>query len=191
MRQNIRKYMDNISNAKKKEEEKSTEIVITLPTHAYFLTGIRDFTLSLIRNTTDFSEQWAYRFQSVIDELCNNAIEHGSSPGKTIQLKFINNPNDSIEIIVEDTGTGPKPMKAEILQKYVDKTRKESDSTLLEKFRGRGLSKIVYEWTDEFEVKDKPGGGLIIRVKKYLKDAKTKELKQELSLAGNQTHIVV
>lgn len=183
--------MNNKKQKNTKKKEQPTEITIILPTHAYFLTGIRDFTLSLIRNTTDFSEQWAYRFQSVVDELCNNAIEHGSKPGETITIRFVNNPNESIEIFVEDSGTGPKPMKAAELQEYIKKTKNESDSLLLEKFRGRGLAKIVFEWTDELEITDNDQGGLTLRVKKYLQDIKTKELKQELSLAGNETHIVV
>ncbi|MBI4975562.1 hypothetical protein HZC20_02690, partial [Candidatus Peregrinibacteria bacterium] len=57
-----------------------TKISITLPTNAYFMSGIRDFTLNMIKNTTNFDEKWAFRFQSVVDELCNNAIEYGSAP---------------------------------------------------------------------------------------------------------------
>lgn len=181
--------MNDIATSIKDNEDKPVKITITLPTTAYFMSGIRDFTLSLIRNTTDFSEQWAYRFQSVVDELCNNAIEHGSKPGEEIKIIFINNPSESIEFLVEDTGTGEKPLKAAEIMQLVEKSSK--DDVPLTQLRGRGLSKIVKEWTDELEFKDKPEGGIIVRVKKSLKDAKAKELKQELSLAGDQTHIVV
>jgi len=181
--------MNDISSTIKGNADKPVKISITLPTHAYFMSGIRDFTLSLIHNTTDFSEQWAYRFQSVVDELCNNAIEHGSKPGENIKVEFINYPNESIEIVVEDTGTGEKPMKAAEIQNYVDEfSKKEIMPGVL---RGRGLPKIVKEWTDELEFTDTPEGGIKVRAKKYLKDAKTKELQVGLSLAGDQTHIVV
>ncbi len=56
------------------EENQSVKITITIPKEAYFISGIRDFTLNLIKNTTSFSEKWAFRFQSVVDELCNYAI---------------------------------------------------------------------------------------------------------------------
>ena len=49
--------------------EEPIKITITLPTNAYFLSGIRDFTLAMTKNMTGFSDQWAFRFQSVVDEL--------------------------------------------------------------------------------------------------------------------------
>lgn len=181
--------MNDIAKTIKSNNKEPVKIVITLPTHAYFMSGIRDFTLSLIRNTSDFSEQWAYRFQSVVDELCNNAIEHGSRPGEEIKITFINHPDKSIEIVVEDSGTGDHPMKAAEIKKLVN--GKSTENAVLHEIRGRGLPKIVKEWTDELTFTDKPDGGIIVKVKKYLDDVKTQELKQGLSLAGDQTHIVV
>ena len=105
-------------------EKEPIKISITLPTNAYFLSGIRDFTLSMIKNMTHFSDQWAYRFQSVVDELCNNAIEHGSAPKQDIKITFINHPDESVEIIVEDTGTGKKKMNASELQKIIEERTK-------------------------------------------------------------------
>jgi len=104
-------------------ESKEVKITITLPTNSYFMSGIRDFTLSLIRNLTEFSEQWAFRFQSVVDELCNNAIEHGSAPEDDIKIIFISHPHDSIEIMVEDTNQGKNKVTASQLQKIVDEHR--------------------------------------------------------------------
>lgn len=142
-------------------------ITIVLPTTAYFLSGIRDFTLSLTKNMTGFSEQWAYRFQSVVDELCNNAIEHGSAKGKDVVLTFISYPQVSLEVVVEDTGTGPKPMNASEMRTLL-KERMQQVQTQFLGLRGRGLAKIVAEWTDEIIFEDRPEGGLRVRVKKYL-----------------------
>ena len=100
-------------------ETKPVKITITMPTNAYFMSGIRNFTIGLIRNMTEFSEQWAFRFQSIVDELCNNAIEHGSTPGQDINITFISNPKDSIEITVRDSGTGKNKLKAEDLKKML------------------------------------------------------------------------
>jgi anti-sigma regulatory factor (Ser/Thr protein kinase) len=157
-------------------QPKPMRISIILPTNAYFVSGIRDFTLGLIRNMTEFSEQWAFRFQSVVDELCNNAIEHGSSPDQDIRITFINYPHDSIEIIVEDSGTGKVKVSAADLQRIVNERR--DPAYIHMGLRGRGLSKIVAEWTDELEFKDISNGGLQVRIKKYLKDPK---LEMEMS----------
>jgi len=42
--------------------------------------------------------------------------------------------------------------------------------------RGRGLPKIVAEWTDELLFEDIEGGGLRVRAKKYLRDKENKVL---------------
>lgn len=142
-------------------------VSITLPTSAYFLSGIRDFTLSMTKNMTGFSDQWAYRFQSVVDELCNNAIEHGSAPGKDVVVTFILHSNESLEIEVEDTGTGPNKYTAAQMRELLVK-QKEIVQTQFLGLRGRGLAKIVSEWTDELVFEDSAVGGLKVRVKKYL-----------------------
>jgi anti-sigma regulatory factor (Ser/Thr protein kinase) len=154
------------------KNSKLIDIVIIMPTQAYFMSGIRDFTLNLIKNTTDFSEQWAYRFQSIVDELCNNAIEHGSKEGQMVKIIFENQPNEYIQITVEDTGTGAHPMKAEEINKLV--AERKSQTLLNGLIRGRGLPKIVAEWTDELEFTDVENGGIRARVKKYLNDPKMK-----------------
>ncbi len=155
------------------EENKSTKITITLPTEAYFMSGIRDFTLNLIKNTTSFSEKWAFRFQSVVDELCNNAIEYGSAKGSEIRITYLYQKDDYAEIIVEDTGTGAKPIKAADLQKLFNE-RKEPGYAFTG-IRGRGLIKIVGEWTDEIKFTDKEQGGIAVSVKKYIKNARQNE----------------
>jgi len=152
------------------KEVESTKITITLPTSAYFMSGIRDFTLSMIKNTTNFAEKWAFRFQSVVDELCNNAIEYGSAKGSEIRISFIHRPNTYLQIIVEDTGTGKNKIKATELKKLFDTRRKPGYA--FTGIRGRGLVKIVGEWTDEINFEDRPGGGLKISVKKYIKDSR-------------------
>lgn len=146
------------------------KITITLPTNAYFMSGIRDFTLSMIRNMTHFSDQWAYRFQSVVDELCNNAIEHGSAPDKEIKVTFITYGTDSVEILVEDTGTGKNRMSATQITKLVAERTKPGYA--FTEIRGRGLAKIVAAWTDELEFSDIPNAGLCVRIKKHLSEEK-------------------
>ncbi|MFA4890827.1 MAG: ATP-binding protein [Candidatus Gracilibacteria bacterium] len=165
--------------------EKPTKITITLPTNAYFISGIRDFTLALIRNTTNFAEKWAYRMQSVVDELCNNAIEFGSAQDSEIKVTFEHKEDEYIEITVEDTGTGKVKVKAADMQEIIEERTK--DGYKFTELRGRGLAKIVKEWTDELEFSDKEGGGLIIRTRKYLKDPRYKSGLPE----STATHLVL
>jgi anti-sigma regulatory factor (Ser/Thr protein kinase) len=164
---------------KEKNEQKKTKITITLPTNAYFMSGIRDFTLTMIKNTTSFPEKWAFRFQSVVDELCNNAIEYGSSPGSEIRITFLHIKDEYLEIAVEDTGTGANAIDAKGLAR-VFQERKEP-GYVFTGIRGRGLVKIVGEWTDEINFEDRKEGGIRVTVKKFLEEprrqTKTKEKK--------------
>ena len=148
-------------------QKEPVRIQITLPTNAYFMSGVRDFTISIIRNMTNLPDQWAFRMQAVVDEVCNNAIEHGSGPKNEIKVIFQSNPGDSLEIAVEDSGTGKNIMHAVDLQKLVAERSKPGYP--FTEIRGRGLSKIVAAWTDELEFSDLPGGGIRTRIKKYLK----------------------
>lgn len=147
--------------------EAPIKIMITIPTNGYFLSGLRDFTMNLVRNMTGFSEQWAFRFQSVIDELVNNAIEFGSAPGQDVKITFLSQKGKSIEIFVEDTGTGSQKKTAEQMVKWVEEHR-HINPMQITSIRGRGLSSIVANWTDVLEFKNSPAGGLIVHVVKYL-----------------------
>ena len=168
-------------------EQAPTEIRIAIPTQAYFMSGIRDFVVNLTQNMTGFSKQWAFRFQAVVDELCNNSIEHGSAAGQFIHITMISTQGESLEVIVEDTGTGKDKISAEQMKKLYQERREMTAGQYLG-FRGRGLPKIVGEWTDEISFEDSEHGGLKIRIKKYLR-------KEEDTVSSSQqndpTHLVL
>jgi anti-sigma regulatory factor (Ser/Thr protein kinase) len=167
-------------------DERPTEILIQIPTQAYFMSGIRDFVVNLTKNMTGFSSQWAFRFQAVVDELCNNAIEHGSRPGEFIKITMISTKGKSLEVIIEDTGTGKEKMTAAQLTGLYQERRQMMTQQYLG-FRGRGLPKIVGEWTDEMVFEDIPTGGIRVKVKKYLR----KEEDKVLSTQKNPSQLVV
>ena len=144
-------------------QEIPLKITIILPTNAYFMAGIRDFTMTITQNMTGFSQQWAYRFQSVVDELTNNAIEFGSAPGQNVEITFVSVKNKYIEVYVKDTGTGAKKMTAADMMQYLE-DHKNIDPTQITSIRGRGLSQIVSNWADIVEFKDNEQGGLIAHV---------------------------
>ena len=146
--------------------EEPTRIIIILPTFAYFVSGIRDFTLQMVKNMTGFSDQWAFRFQSVVDELCNNAIEFGSAKGQNVKVTFEYTPNVSLDIYVEDSGTGENPLKPEELAKIVKDRQEISTMDKLKTLRGRGLSEIVSNWTDKLEFTKSELGGICVHITK-------------------------
>jgi len=168
-------------------DERPIEIKIIIPTQAYFLSGIRDFVVNLTKNLTGFSMQWAFRFQAVVDELCNNAIEHGSKSGAVVGVTLISTKGKSLEVIVEDTGTGNVTINAEGLTKLY-KEKRENVGVQYLGFRGRGLPKIVGEWTDELIFEDIPGGGIRVRAKKYLRK---EDDRVSSPLVSNPIHLTV
>lgn len=145
-------------------------IVITLPTHSYFTSGLRELSRVLAQNMSGFSEQWAYRFQSVVDELVNNAIEFGSRPGESIEITFLSLMNHSIEVFVKDTGTGPGTKTIPEIEAFVEE-RKNTDPTTITGIRGRGLAQIVSKWVDLLQFQANPAGGITAHVvKNFEKD---------------------
>jgi len=139
---------------------------IILPTRSYFSSGLRELSRTLAKNMSGFSEQWAYRFQSVVDELINNAIEFGSKPGETIEITFMSVMNRYIEVFVKDNGTGKRGRKAKEIKRFVKEHKKE-DPTHLTGIRGRGLAQIVSKWADSMDFEDNAQGGITAHVIKH------------------------
>jgi anti-sigma regulatory factor (Ser/Thr protein kinase) len=158
---------DSVASKSQIMAEAPIKISVIIPTNAYFMSGLRDFTMNIVRNVTGFSEQWAYRFQSVIDELVNNAIEFGSAPGQDVKITFVSLKGKSIEILVEDSGTGSAKKSAADLVKLVEE-RRHLNPLQMTSIRGRGLAQIVANWTDVLEFKNNAEGGMVVHVIKYL-----------------------
>lgn len=149
-------------------DQEVQRVLIVIPSSIYFQSGIRDFTLQMVRNLTDLSEQWAFRFQTIVDELCNNAIEYGSLKGDDIAITYHVKKDEWLEVTVEDKGTGSKNIQAADLSALVE--AKKQENSPLGGLRGRGLAKIVSRWTDELSFEDRPTGGIKAKARKYLKD---------------------
>ncbi|HBB02971.1 MAG: hypothetical protein US89_C0004G0034 [Candidatus Peregrinibacteria bacterium GW2011_GWF2_38_29] len=167
------------------QEQEQTKITVILPTNAYFTAGIRDFTLNLIKNTAHFGEKWAYRFQLIVDELCNNAIEHGTKAGEDIKITFIYS-HEFIEISVEDNGNGKNKTSAKEMEKLVEE--RKNPAYVNAGIRGRGLSKIVVNWTDELKFEDMPKGGLKVTAKKLLNTPKSEDINAPME---STNHIIL
>lgn len=154
-----------------KTEHGRKVIAIAVLSNMEFSPRIRELVLSVIRNNTRFSSRWACRLQSVIDELVNNAIEHGSDGHSLVTITIsIGADDESLEVTIADTGTGKKKTTADVLTKkmYENYEIMKINPLLNTTVRGRGLAQIVLNWSDVFEIRDNEQGGLTTKVIKYL-----------------------
>jgi len=101
-----------------------------------------------------FSEQQAEHVKSVVDELCNNAIEYGSQKTSEISLEIYGDQN-AMRITCHDQGHGNK-LKADQIKALLEQELPQNAA------RGRGIRMIVKGFTDEFEINDNPQGGVTV-----------------------------
>ncbi|HEC20925.1 MAG TPA: ATP-binding protein [Candidatus Peregrinibacteria bacterium] len=138
------------------------EVKIKFPANFDSVLGVRSLAQELALSA-GFSDQESKRIYAVTDELCNNAIEHGSLSEEEVKVTFIVEKGKMMQIICEDQGKGEEVSPAEQMQKVVGKKGGEKLS-----IRGRGLAKIVSSWVDELEFLDNEKGGLKVVATKYL-----------------------
>src|SRR3989344_205648 len=160
--------------------QKPKEIRIQMPTSVYQAANLRDLLFAVTQNVARFPEKWAFRLQAVADELCNNAIEHGSVKDDFITIILQIMPGDKLVIMVEDNGQGKTKTTATELQAHIQKVKGEKEASgkvtlLTTALRGRGLANIVYAWTDEIKFEDKTDGGIRAIASKSLATIKEEE----------------
>ncbi len=136
-----------------------------IPTNVYFLSGIRNFVLDAAHNVAGFNKQWAHRLQSVVDELANNAIEHGSQHGDEIELNFTIERQKSITLTIADHGTGPHSHTAAELTELAEAAKARNNQPTFD-LRGRGFQ-IIGNWTDTLEFADNEHGGISATIHKH------------------------
>lgn len=140
------------------------KVKIIIPTHAYFLSGIRDFALNMVQNSAGFSRQWAFRFQTIVDELVNNAIKYGSAAGQEIAIVLEVEKEKFAAVTVADSGTGTDKKTAADLNVILAAARQKGERPSLE-LSGRGLQ-IVSNWSDEISFVANERGGISAMAKK-------------------------
>ena len=108
-------------------EKTPTVIRIALPTNVYFLSGIRDFTYDTVHCVAGFTEQWAKRLQTVVDEIVNNAIEHGSIAGEMLEIEFQIEEQHAISVMVKNGPNGKSHMTAAELNAKLAEVKNEGE----------------------------------------------------------------
>jgi anti-sigma regulatory factor (Ser/Thr protein kinase) len=145
------------------------EFRFEMPANLEFVPVIR-VALQNIAFIFGFSDKEAYEIEFVVDEICNNAIEHGSK-GKdktiTMECKF---DKQYIEIIVKDSGS-PHFNVDEILKEGRRLMEEESEKQTLNIFRRKRGLIIVQKYVDKMDITSDPNGTIVKMVKKSHKDS--------------------
>jgi anti-sigma regulatory factor (Ser/Thr protein kinase) len=149
------------------------KLKIEIPNEFSFVRGVR-VCISNIASNFGFSDREAYQIETIVDELCNNAIEHGGGRNKgakendTIKIECGFKPGE-LELCVSDSGGEGFNLK-DVLRRSKQLIQ---DNRLLDNLdkRGRGLV-IIQRFVDELEVDTSKGGTAvkIIKKAKNLKD---------------------
>lgn len=100
-----------------------------------------------------FDRQQAEHVRSIVDELCTNAIEYGSQKSSVVNLE-LEADSKQVKIICSDQGLGNKMQAAEIEKKIAEPLSHGAT-------RGRGISLIVKNFAENFDLRDQEGGGII------------------------------
>ena len=147
------------------QEKLLQKIKIIMPAQLGFVPGIRT-ALGRISYNFGFSDKDVYEIETVIDEICSNAVIHGSKEKDehiTIDCGF---DTQFVEITVKDSGSS-----AFDAEQVLDKTKKlmrddteRKINALIEQGGGLGLI-IVQKYVDKVEFNTLPDGTEVKLVK--------------------------
>ena len=140
------------------------EIKITMSAYFGFVPGIRTG-IGRVAVNFGFNDKEVYEIETVIDEICNNAIEHGSK-GKNntvnLEIKF---DKKYIEINVKDSGS-PDFNVQEVLEEGERLMEEEAQKPILDTIRRKRGLMIVKKYVDKMDIKTNSDGTFVSMVKK-------------------------
>jgi len=143
------------------------EIKITMSAYFGFVPGIRTG-IGRVAVNFGFNDKEVYEIETVIDEICNNAIEHGSK-GKdnTVSLvcKF---DKRFIEISIKDSGS-PEFNVEEIIKEGQRLMEEEAQKPILDTIRRKRGLMIVKKYVDTMDIKSNADGTVVSMVKRSRK----------------------
>ncbi len=148
----------------------NADIKLKIPSAVFYIDPVRAFIGNLAKNL-GFSRKRVADIQLVIDEICSNAVHHGSID-TTVGVKLqIRSDAHALEILVRDTGSrhkGPKNWLTHERLSEIEANRSPSNEG------GHGIF-IAKSLSDTYEMKINAAGGTDVRVVfQLLKPADTK-----------------
>ena len=118
-------------------ERKAEKVWLSFPPELQFVPAVRQM-VSRVARQKGYTQRDAFRIETIVDEVCNNAVEHGSiKDARNIDLT-ISIDRDKIQLEVINASD---PEKIEALEALSKSVAKMSSPKMGDK-RGRGLSLI-------------------------------------------------
>ena len=140
------------------------ELKITMSAYFGFVPGIRTG-VGRIAVNFGFNDKEVYEIETVIDEICNNAIENGSKgTDKTVTLECRFDTR-YIEIIVQDSGA-PQFNVEEVLKEGQKLMEEEAAKPILDTIRRKRGLVIVKNFVDKMDIEAKSDGTVVNIVKR-------------------------
>ena len=140
------------------------EITFEMPAYMGFVPGLRT-AMSHIAGAIGFNDKEMYQIETVTDEICTNAIEHGSQ-GKdkhiTVECKF---DTKYMEIIIKDSGS-PQFNVEKAFKEGQRLMEEESAKPILDTIRRKRGLMIVKSYVDALDITSDPHGTTVRMVKK-------------------------
>ncbi len=134
---------------------------LRIPGDLKYLRPVRTFIRDLAESL-GFCHDKAVDIGLVVDEVFSNAVEHGSA-GSESQIKIcLSSTDNMMRIVVSDSGQG-KGSSERWLEAWSDAIK---DKFQPDTERGHGLL-LVYNLTDEVNMKPNPMGGLDVHLVVY------------------------
>ena len=123
--------------------------------------------------TVGLDAKTSYALRTVVDELCNNASEHGSSPESPV-VCHIHFYKDRFVFDIHDSGTGASAIKTPAqLRKHISEKRLKSQREL--GTRGRGITFIVSGLADQLKFFKSRLGGIHVHFEKHLSSGEAQD----------------
>jgi len=142
--------------------ERSESVRVRFPSELRFVPSIRQF-VSKVANQKGYGNRDSFRIETIVDELCNNAVEHGSPDRSCLVDVSMKIDRRKIELKVVNMSD---PAKVEALRE-VGKALQVPREAALNK-RGRGLALVKMLSTD-FSI-DSSDVGTSVHVTKLRED---------------------
>ena len=144
---------------------------VTFPSDMEYIPSIRKF-VSDLALVAQHTPRFAFRTELVVDEICSNAVKHGSlRADSTIHLTISLYP-DRLELSIHDTGGKPEDISE--LKKIIYQLAGEKFATPIA--RGRGLA-IVKTLANNVLVNTDQAGMTEVKIIKFREDTKEDEAK--------------
>ena len=139
------------------------DIELKIPSTVFYIEPVRAF-IGNLAQSLGFPRKRVADIQLVLDEVCSNAVHHGSTNAADVVKLRIGVDARALEILVRDTGSGNAGQKSWLTHERlleIEANRSPSSE------RGHGIF-IAKSLSDTYEMQSNEAGGTDVRIVFYL-----------------------